>query len=88
MPTMQVDINDTFMGSIPPGPNFWEWPISWEYVNLTVIPISSNGNVQITQEVVTSDPSSNRTLFYNFNNNTGIPLDCFATLTLPHDSVA
>jgi hypothetical protein len=87
MPTMEVDIIDTFMGSIPPGPNYWHWPINWEYVNLTVIPISSNGNIEVTNEFVTSDPSGNRMLHYYFNNNTGINLDCFATLTLPHDDV-
>jgi hypothetical protein len=88
MPTMEVDIVDTFMGSVPPGPNFWQWPINWEYVNLTVIPISSNGNVTVTNVFVTSDPGGHRLLHYNFNNNSGVPLDCFATLTLPHDSVA
>jgi len=54
---------------------------------LTVIPISSNGNIEVTNEFVTSDPSGNRMLHYYFNNNTGINLDCFATLTLPHDDV-
>jgi hypothetical protein len=87
MPTMEVDIVDTFMRAVPPGPNFWQWPINWEYVNLTVIPISSNGNVTVTSVFVTSDPGSHRLLHYNFNNNSGTPLDCFATLTLPHDSV-
>jgi hypothetical protein len=88
MPTMQVDVNDTFMPGVPPGSNYWYWPINWEYVSLTVIPISSNGSVELTSQVVTSDPAQNRTLHYTFQNYTGEPLDCFATLTLPHDSVA
>lgn len=88
MPTMQVDVIDTFMPSIPPGANFWQWPINWEYVNLTVIPISSNGDVELTSVRITSDPAGNRDLLYVFQNNTGDNLDCFATLTLPHDSVA
>jgi hypothetical protein len=87
MPTMQVDIIDTFMGSIPPGDNFWHWPINWEYVSLTVIPISGNGDVTVTEVKITSDPGQHRDLHYSFRNNSVVPLDCFATLTLPHDSV-
>ena len=88
MPTMEVDIIDTFMGGIGPGTNFWHWPINWEYVNLSVIPISSNGDVEVTRVHITSDPGGHRDLHYDFQNNTGNNLDCFATLTLPHDSVA
>lgn len=88
MPNMQVDVVDTFMGSIGPGMNYWYWPIAWEYLSLTVIPISSNGDVAVTKLHVTSDPSSHRVLHYDFNNSTGIELNCFATLTTPADPVA
>jgi hypothetical protein len=88
MPTMEVDVQDTWMGGTSPGLNFWHWPLNWEYISLTVIPISSNGDVEVTRVHVTSDPGSHRDLHYEFKNDTNEPLDCFATLTLPHDSVA
>jgi hypothetical protein len=88
MPTMEVDIIDTLMkaSALQPGANSWQWPINWEYVNLTVIPIFSNSSVTVTSVFVTTDAESHRTLHYNFNINPPL-VDCFATLTLPHDSV-
>ncbi|SDI55129.1 hypothetical protein SAMN04487926_11913 [Paraburkholderia steynii] len=86
---MEVDVYDTYMPNIPPGPNYWVWPINWEYVNLTVIPISTDGAVGITGDLwVTSDAAGNRLLHYNFQNYTQVNLDCFATLTVPNDSVS
>jgi hypothetical protein len=88
MPQMEVVAVDTFVSQFPPfAQQTWSWPIAWEYLSLTVIPISSNGNVQITSQWATSDAASNRAVVFNWQNNTGDPLDCFITLTLPASSV-
>ncbi len=87
MPQMEVIAVDTFVSSFPPGGQTWFWPINWEYLGLTVIPISSNGNVQITSQLATSDPAQNRAVVFNWQNNSGENLDCFLTLTLPASSV-
>ena len=84
---MEVIAIDTFVSQFPPGSQAWFWPINWEYLSLTVIPISSNGNVQITSQSATSDPGSNRAVNFNWQNNTADNLDCFLTLTLPASSV-
>ncbi len=87
MPQMEVVIVDTFVPSLPPGDQWWVWGIGWEYVNSTLIPISSNGSVWISFQWVTSDPGQNRTLNAILHNDTSTPLDCFWTLTLPASSV-
>lgn len=87
MPTMEVDVRDAKI-TLQPGSQNWTWQaFPWEYLGLTIIPLSSNASVQITSQGVTSDPSASRTLFFNTLNNTDSPLDCFVTLTLPHDDV-
>jgi hypothetical protein len=88
MPQMEVIAVDTFVSQLPPGDQWWVWNIGWEYVSTTCIPISSNGNVSITKQWVTSDPGSNRTLNVVLHNDTQDNLDCFWTLTLPAASVA
>ncbi|MGF6598832.1 hypothetical protein P3T23_003549 [Paraburkholderia sp. GAS448] len=87
MPTMEVDVFDGVI-TANPGAQSWSWQaFSWEYIGLTIIPISSNGSVQITSQGVSSDPNGTRTLFFDTQNNTNDNLSCFVTLTLPHDSV-
>jgi hypothetical protein len=88
MPDMQVNISDTRMWM---GPNItWNyvWPIAWEYVSLTVIPLGTNENLQILGEWVTSDAAGNRNLYFTVRNNSANPTYFFATLTLPASSVA
>jgi len=87
MPQMEVIAIDGFV-TVGPGPSWWTWGISWEYLSLTAIPISSNGNVQITSQWATSDPSQNRAVGFQLQNNTNDNLDCFVTLTLPASSAA
>ena len=87
MPKMEVIAVDTHISGLSPGAHWWVWPINWEYLNSTLIPISSNGNVRITSQWVTSDAASNRTLNAILQNNSNSPLDCFWTLTLPASSV-
>jgi hypothetical protein len=88
MPQMEVIAIDAFVSQFPPGAaQEWYWPIAWEYLSLTVIPISSNGNVQITSQWASSDPAQNRAVNWWWQNNTGDFLDCFLTLTLPASSV-
>ncbi len=87
MPTMEVTIFDATV-LLPPGVSGWTWPVSkWEYVNITVIPISSNGNVQLYGLGATSDPESNRSEYFTLQNHTNDELWCFLTATVPHDSV-
>lgn len=87
MPTMEVDINDATI-SLDPGASSWHWGISaWEYVNITIIPISSNGDVQLSNLRVTSDPQGNRMERFTLTNNTKNTLSCFLTATVPHDDV-
>lgn len=87
MPQMEVDVSDAIV-TLRPGAQAWTWrAFPWEYLSLTVIPISSNGSVQITSQGVSSDPSGTRTLFFTTLNNTNDRLSCFLTLTLPHDDV-
>jgi hypothetical protein len=88
MPQMEVIAVDTFVPNVSPGSQGdWFWPINWEYLSLTVIPISSNGDVQITSQRATSDPGSNRAVHFEWQNNTNETLACFLTLTLPAASV-
>jgi hypothetical protein len=89
MPQMEVIITDAFIPNVSPGPQGdWFWPNAWEYVSLTVIPISSNGDMEITRVHATSDAGSNRDVHFEWQNNTGTPLDCFLTLTTPASPVA
>jgi len=89
MPQMEVIVIDAFIPNVSPGPQRgWYWPISWEYLSLTVIPISSNGDMEITREHATSDAGQHRAVLFDWQNNTGSPLDCFLTLTLPASPVA
>lgn len=88
MPTMEVDIWDATISLAPGQDPYWYWQVtSWEYVNITIIPISSNGDVQISNLRVTSDPQGSRTWHFTLTNNTDETLSCFLTATVPHDSV-
>jgi len=88
MPQMEVIAVDTFVPRFPAHAiQQWHWPLGWEYLSLTAIPISSNGNIQITSQWATSDAGSHRAVNWVWQNNTGDDLDCFVTLTLPAASV-
>jgi len=85
--SMEVVVHDAKI-TVEPGASGWSWKVAaWEYLGLTIIPISSNGDVRITGQWVISDPSSNRLLQFNVLNNTSNRLDCFVTVTLPAKSV-
>jgi len=87
---MEVIAIDTFVHNYAPGGSqfIWTWPTSnWEYLSLTAIPISSNGDVQITNQRATSDASQNRVVAFQLINNSPTNLDIFITLTLPAASV-
>jgi hypothetical protein len=78
----QLVITDAFIPNVPPGPQGgWFWPNPSEYVSLTVIPISSNGDMEITRVHATSDAGSNNSVNFEWQNNTGTPLNCILTLT-------
>ena len=87
MTTMQVDVFDSVLSTIPPGPTFWSWPIDWEYLSLTLIPTSANGNVMLESVSVSSTSVGERSLNFTVQNNTSDKLDRFVTLTLPHNPV-
>ncbi len=88
MPKMEVIVVDTYCPNLQPGENYWYWPIDWEYVSSTLIPIT-DGNVWISFQYVGLAPGGvDRVLFATLFNGLDTPVDCFWTLTLPASSVA
>jgi hypothetical protein len=85
MATMEVDVYDAYL--LLTGTMGWIWAINWEYISLTVIPISSNAKVRLKDQYVSSDPASNRQINFALEEPSNATIACFATLTLPHDSV-
>jgi hypothetical protein len=88
--SMEVDVYDGVI-TAPGGAgstSSWTWWITdWEYVSLTIIPLSTNASVQIISQGVSSDPAGKRTLFFTVLNNTNNDTLCFITVTIPASSV-
>ena len=86
MPQMEVVVIDTTI-TVDRDVSDWVWQINWEYLSLTIIPISSNGEVQITDQWVGADAGNVRRVHYRVKKTTPGRCVCLATMTFPAQSV-
>jgi hypothetical protein len=67
----------------------WSWPIDWEWISVTAIPLEPiyGGEIQLTVTSVSQDPDGGRAINFTVVNPGEVPVLIFLTLTQPNFSV-